>query len=396
MFKVVQAATHQLIKSKKFLVVFDLDGTLTPVIGAVTRLCDNDSFHETMGRSSLSIDVMGYIHYISLGTLELLQLLDSRLDVEIAFFSAGVDWRNEHLIKGILCLALGELRYAQLQSTLRIFSRQHLKYSAAEKCMVKDLTLFGHPCENTVIIDDDMNYFKREHAFNVLQILPVRLLSYLVIHQSQTISKKLRYTWPSFIDDIHHDGHFASVNQLFYVTGLLFKALDMVADGASSSLRDALKKLQYQEVVNKTESTKRSWMSRHQELSAEPDYYSQGLKLLQTKNKFIYFMDDDEFLGHYKLRTCSNPREIKFQTQYEKMLDTIENYLTLSPRVKHGLFAGKLPRPLREIEDIVHQLDNDTSLTRRDGLRKIIRIAHGLGPYHPIERAAEQCYSSMM
>lgn len=395
MFKIVQDHTSQFKKSKKFLVVFDLDGTLTPVIGAVTHLCDNGSFHETMGRSSLFIDVEGYIHYISLGTLELLQLLDSRPDVEIAFFSAGVDWRNEHFIKGILCQALGELRYAQLQSTLKIFSRQHLKYSDAEKTEVKDLTLFGHPCENLVIIDDDLNYFKREHAFNVLQILPVRLFSHLVIHQSQTISKKLRYTWSSFIDDIHEDGHFASVNQLFYVTGLLFKAFDMVADDPSSTLRSALKKLQYQ-VVNATESAKRVWESRHQELSTEPDYYLQGLRLLQTKNKFIYFMDDEEFLGHYKRRPCSNPREIIFQNQYEKMMDTIENYLTLSPRVKHGLFAGRLPRPLREIEDVVHKLDSTTSLTRREGLRKIIRIAHDMGPNHPIERAAEQCYSSMM
>jgi hypothetical protein len=67
------------------------------------------------------------------------------------------------------------------------------------------------------------------------------------------------------------------------------------------------------------------------------------------------------------------------------------SFLDTAPRVKHGIFVGKLPRNLREIAEEIKKIKHGKCKVV-DGLKNITKIASRLGDRHPLWLAAERCY----
>ena len=83
-------------------------------------------------------------------------------------------------------------------------------------------------------------------------------------------------------------------------------------------------------------------------------------------------------------------RKQKFDGKFTALISVINQFTSSSVSVKNGLFAGKLPRNLREIK---HALDSITQgeCTYAQGLRDILNTAKKMGVNHPIFLAARAC-----
>ena len=380
---------------KKYLVVFDIDGTLTPEYsGDIDQLRKIWPCIDEFKSRGMAINIKGMLHLLPVGTIELIQLLDERSDVELAFFSAGIHWRNKLFVQKLLSIALGASRYQELKPTLKIMSRAQLAKNDSSGYGKKDLSIFDHDIENIIIVDDNLSVFNTEHIPNVLSIIPIDLFSHHKVHRSYVTHPNTQFSWGSFIDDVHLDDHFASVNQLFYITGLLFSVLS-AAKYRPTNLRDALSEIQFKSTspgddTTLTPDTNVNLEVRNEELHHEPDFYHKGLMLLRQKNQQIFFVDDDKFLGQYvpKLHLVSNERKII--KKFDDLITTINKHAISAPKLRNGFFAGQLPRNLRELQEQVMNIQQE-NCSHQDGLLTIIDIARGMGPHHPILIAANAC-----
>ena len=354
--------------AQKTLVVFDIDGTLTPD-NAIYNEDATYSFIREFESRRMLIHIENFLYLLPIGSIELIQLIDEHPEIELAFFSAGLNWRNERFVKELLSLALGPARYQELKPTLKIISRDQLTWGEQAGLGKKDLSLFGHDLEHLVIIDDNLDVFHQEHIQNVLSITPITLHSFYTIHGSFIDQKKSIYSWESFIDETHLDEHFASMNQLFYVTGLLFTALQR-ANHQQITLRQALTDIQFKESG-----------AIYHDLAKEPDFYYHGLNILRQKNPMIFFIDDMDFLADYFPK-------IPEKTAFDELLKIIDNYTLSTPKIKHGFFTGQLPRNLREIKKQVAMMQNE-DISHQEGLFNIIEMTEKMGKYRPILKAAK-------
>lgn len=74
------------------------------------------------------------------------------------------------------------------------------------------------------------------------------------------------------------------------------------------------------------------------------------------------------------------------------------NHIISAPKVRHGLFAGKLPRKLREIELELKKMVEDSSCEPIlwESTHKIADIAKTMGPNHPLYIAVKKYQNSLL
>ena len=372
------------LPQKKCLIIFDIDGTMTPENnGGIDQESKSLPCIQEFQSRRMLLDIEEIPYLLPIGLIELLQLLDEHPDVELAFFSAGLHWRNELFVKKLLCLSLGAPRYQELKPTLKIMSREQLVTNDTDGLRIKDLSKMADDIENTIIIDDNILMFNPEHLHNVLRIIPITLSSFYKIHRSLITHPGKLFTWDSFVEEDHSDDHFASANQLFYITGVLFLAL-YTAKKEAISLRDALTAIQFKSVTQ--DETKLE--SCHEQLSKEPEFYFKGLKLLQQKNEHLYFIDDLAFLGNYFPLSPQLLHERMVAKGLATLEETIHQHIHSSPKLQHGFFAGQLPKNLREIQKQLLTMKTEED-SHHDALLTIISITEQIKGEHPILRAAK-------
>jgi hypothetical protein len=136
---------------RKPLIVFDIDDTL------VKRI-KSDSLDGGTFELRLSSESSSHCYILLPGILELLQYLILEKTLSVAFFSQGIEERNQTLIPIILERAFPD-SYREILQKTRIFSRHHM-----QPRRVKDLTvvveyyrrIYGQVIhlQNVILIDD--------------------------------------------------------------------------------------------------------------------------------------------------------------------------------------------------------------------------------------------------
>lgn len=150
-------------------------------------------------------------------------------NIRFGFFSSGVKERNDILVAELLKLALGESRYLEIAPCLKIFSRDDLSVNSNDRNKkIKDLRKALDPTEcleNTVLVDDDRSYAHPKQIKNMF------LIPFSVNDSNfRSLSRS--------------DDALRRINSIFYITGVLFAAIENV-NISGSSLTHELFKLQY-------------------------------------------------------------------------------------------------------------------------------------------------------
>lgn len=223
----------------KIIVALDLDGTLASVCSAFA------SWHRSFRKNGLFVRTSSGDYIIHPGGLELVRMLASMPNVELAFFSAGLKQRNIELVYGILCLALGKKRAVEVYKTCKILSREEclpymsfLKregFNIPENVNYKN-TLFLDPNNGwTVIIDDCLgNAFPKQEG----NLLFLRWNDEQQLKAFRDLRIQFKYGCR------HRDPEFLRANQLYYAGGVLLAAIEM-ARQRDITLKDALLRLQF-------------------------------------------------------------------------------------------------------------------------------------------------------
>lgn len=71
----------------------------------------------------------------------------------------------------------------------------------------------------------------------------------------------------------------------------------------------------------------------------------------------------------------------------------VSHYSLMVKRLEHGVFVGQLPRPIREINEILYKIQAG-QYTHVEGIEVIMEIARRLGNKHPIYLVACACSCS--
>jgi hypothetical protein len=84
--------------------------------------------------------------------------------------------------------------------------------------------------------------------------------------------------------------------------------------------------------------------------------------------------------------------EISTLQRFQDLEKIIQHYSLVFSKVKHGMFAGQLPRNIREINSELDKIKNHESSERqKQGLANIMKIAQRMGNQHPIFITAKKC-----
>lgn len=328
------------------VVVFDIDKVL-----ARPWELTFDTIHEDFARvkklfgkeqDTHFLDILGYPHQIYLGTYALLRALKAR-NVEIAFFSTGVEERNVLLVKRLYEIAFGKEAEALFKKT-SIYSRHHcvsterLKRENYEEedrkkeareffpnifCChsgqrKKDLRILlldpktatevdlislhrlgelnpdnpkvSELLKNVVFIEDNYSYMVKHQEYNLLYVKDC-YHSFLQDphHRKIDLTKD---------DTVIHDNYFKDFYHLFYAYYILDEALDLY-EKQGIPFRDAMASVQMRhndkelfELERKTRLTGHRSETFHYNTNVEIACYKKGLKGLQPYWPTLDFVDD--------------------------------------------------------------------------------------------------------
>ena len=117
----------QIQNMHRITVIFDIDNVL-----ATPDTCTLQTILFFLKKGAV-LNVYGVTHYIPPGILELMKFLFSMPMVKVAFFSSGDSKRNEPFVKALLIKALGEQRYSEIASEIKILSGHHMKSNSGYK-----------------------------------------------------------------------------------------------------------------------------------------------------------------------------------------------------------------------------------------------------------------------
>lgn len=288
------------------------------------------------------LDILGYPHQIYLGTYAILRALKDR-NVEIAFFSSGVEKRNVLLVKRLYEIAFGKESEALFEKT-SIYSRHHcistqrLKRENYEEddrekeareffpnifgChfgqLKKDLRILlldpktatevdlvnlhrlgkinldnpkvSELLKNVVLIEDDSSYMAKHQEYNLLYVRD----SYNSFLQDPG-HRKIDLTKD---DTVIHDDYFKDFYHLFYAYYILDEALDLY-EKEGMFFRDAMASVQMRhndkelfELERKTPLVGHRNGKFHYNTNVEIACYKKGLKGLQPYWPTLDFVDD--------------------------------------------------------------------------------------------------------
>jgi len=218
------------------------------------------------------IDSIGGHYFIFPGAKE---LVHAALDIhkfKIKFFSAGIVERNEDLIQKFLASFLPPdiIWTYKLEGQFEIFSRDHLRRLENNETLFdfhplsmrisftllkKDLTTIGCDLNESVIIDDDLQYSLRGQEKNLLYI-PSGFSPQDFFEQNY---KTLKGTEQWF-----------ALNHLHYAAGILWEAMEQ-AKSNRNSLTEELHRFQFNFITGEYD---------YNEVSKYPFYYEKGLRIL--------------------------------------------------------------------------------------------------------------------
>ena len=198
-------------------IVFDIDGTIACGFYEDSRdeILRQYPWVAEFEQRGLFIHALKW-HLIYPGVIELLKLLDEK-QIRLAFFSAGVATRNELLIAELLKLALGETRYQEIKSTIKILSKDDLTPHPQDVWVkIKDLKKFIEPdeqLEDIILVDDTKRNAHPEQCTNLLHV------PFIADY----------YDFQNAIKDPHTDQQeIRRINSAFYTSAVLCKAIEQV------------------------------------------------------------------------------------------------------------------------------------------------------------------------
>lgn len=143
----------------------------------------------------------------------------------------------------------------------------------------KDLSKIVDDLSWTIIIEDDESFIYKGQERNLLKVPRVEG------EFDDAYRYRESYSSAQFIEKMLD---FRYLNNIFYATGLLFSALEIVQK-ENKTLADVLFQLQFKEIENKYTS-KWNW------LFMELNYYEKGLKKLQEINPRLQFLTSENLL----------------------------------------------------------------------------------------------------
>jgi len=175
--------------SRKFLIVFDLDGVICKPQseGEVNYIDDPIEFHKANLECPIpvAIDYRGalYFHYFPPYLDVLFNYLIS-CNCRIAFFSAAIEFRNVDLLKEFLPDLLGDSRYEQLQAEgqFAVFSNIHLTPDNKKDISIIVNQNQNEDLNNSLLIEDQ----PQNAANNTSCIQVISLCAWDILSQDNT------------------------------------------------------------------------------------------------------------------------------------------------------------------------------------------------------------------
>lgn len=210
-----------------------------------------------------------YPHLLHPGALEFIQFAAQKFDL-ISFFSSGSHVRNFPFVDAYLTRALGEKYDADIEK-FDVFSKHHMTHRQKDLSKLKRTA----DLDNTILVDD------RPH-----NIAPGQNRNVLITHGADGFDFKDLHTNCSYnryyCSDckIHTILH---INHLFYVTGMLKRALEM----PGKNLADSLLALQYKLADKQT-------YQLNTDLFNDVEIYREGLAELKKFNPSLEFYGGSE------------------------------------------------------------------------------------------------------
>lgn len=202
-------------------------------------------------RNDLCIFALKHHYFILPGVKEFLTLICQRIDIELAFFSAAPADRNKAFVLELFKLTFGPEDYLNKFANIKIFSSNDLvpsEHSKKDKeqsdtfdistyTFRKKLPVRPEALEWTVLVDDlwPAAYYGEEK--NLLKMPGCETEHFRIIYESFYDKKGKGY-------GVDYDRSYAAVNQIFFMTGLFFTALER-ARQTNSTLATALFNLQF-------------------------------------------------------------------------------------------------------------------------------------------------------
>jgi len=277
-------------------IVFDIDDTIVAGYNAAATESEAPSLSPasiarltSFIQRNISIDEL---HILYPGVIEFIQLIDKMPNVRISFFSAGLKERNHPLVERLLIMALGEQRYSEIKSNVIVCSKEH--WETHKGFQVKNLHSILKDDEMlawAVLIDDDLSRIRSDQIGNILRV------------NGEFLS--------SFEDSGLAYSNFFKLNQMFYATGILFTALEMIETRPDiKTLSDALLHLQYDDVNASKDPRKNPYWKMGLTATKNVYYYEHGLMKLKEMNPTLdFYMPDGSLLPLRPPKASDEPKE---------------------------------------------------------------------------------------
>lgn len=276
--------------------VFDLDETVVSTINvhdqAFLYMSIDHRFPwvKHFRRKGLYADVF-LPHIIFPGVLEMIQLIDRMPSAKLAFFSAGNACRNVVLVEALLTMALGEERYTQMKHTVIIRSREDmLSDHSPDQPVVSLHPHYGTKDLRKIVPSDELDWAaliedKERNAH------PGQEKNIITVPGADHWSFELAYQFFLTATESSFET-FKRVNQIFYLTGLLFTAVNKIEKGLAASLTDALHQIRQ----GHEKDEKNSVLSMNDALHHQLSFYLLGLEKLNEINPALRFVNHENFL----------------------------------------------------------------------------------------------------
>lgn len=258
--------------NNKYHVVFDLDECVVSGVrfkkGHVLKFIEKELYIEFK-----AADTTGYV--IHPGFIELLKLLYQH-GIRFSFFSAGTFTRNKILVKALLIKAFDEKLYDEIKLTCMIKSKEDIK-NEPYKNLNHVLTAGGN-IQQIAFMDDNINNKHPHQEDNFVHILSVRSICF---------EKILNPDNPA-LTELPLFEAIQSANQIFYMTGLLWDAIQL-AENESYTLSESLALLKQNSNIRECQT-----------------YYQKGVNLLkETINPTLDLVEKQKiFSKDYQLSKC--------------------------------------------------------------------------------------------
>ena len=264
---------------KQIRIFLDIDGVLASA--SVTPVADSPALTYLTAMGSVICPGAGMKKtlYVFPGVLELIRYLTAQPNVQIGFYSAGEEARNQLFVEQLLRAALGEDGVKTLAYAPRLRSRHEMscKLIGDREIRKKDLRLILTKDEhdllpNTLLVDDRRGNAAAGQEQHLLQSLSVKWEDFDKLKEPE-----MMYAAHTAVTE-----QFAQLNHIFYLAGLLQYCIERTKEVPISTV---LTRLQYGNTGRQLAPPS----------TREPHWYTGGLKLLQQYAPSLQFNTHELF-----------------------------------------------------------------------------------------------------